>query len=261
MWCSPTAGVDMGYELTSSKSPRIVHLAKLRDSSYRREHGQFVVEGRRLISRALAAGLQPVEIFAASEVGWSETITTVAPDVLDRVSYRKRSEGELAVFPLMETGLELLEAVDDGVVLVAENIEKPGNLGAMLRTASAAGCRAMVTTESVDVHNPNTIRSSTGAVFDMPVIQTTWGLIANWASTSGFNLVGAVVEGGSPLWDINLTQPTAVIVGGEDTGLSSEATNYVDELVTIPQLTGSVDSLNVSVAVGILLFEAVRQRR
>ena len=253
----------MDYEITSPKNDRIKWLVRLRDRRHRDAEGVFVVEGSRLYERALAAGLEPIVTFVSDseiEVGVGERVR-VAPEVLDKASYRSRSQGLIAVFEKFEVSLGQLEPGPVPLLLIVENVEKPGNLGAMCRTASAAGADAMIAVgDTVDRWNPNAIRSSTGAVLTMPVVTTSWGQLETWLANSGVEVVAANPHADKTLWETDLTGPVAIAIGAEDAGLSARAEATADHLVAIPQSMKGVDSLNASVAAAVVLFEAVRQR-
>lgn len=254
---------DVAPDITSPGNERIKWLVRLRERKHRDSAGVFVVEGARLYRRALDAGLQPLMSFVTGEtdidvVGERLTVDAAA---LDKASYRDRSEGLIAVFPQMVTHLSSLDIGGVPLLLVAESVEKPGNLGAMMRTAGAAGVDALITVgESVDAHNPNAIRSSTGAIFSVPLAITDWDELIPWLTERGIRLVAADPSGGTSVWDSDLTGPVALVVGAEDQGLSPTALEHASEIVEIPQAQGPVDSLNVSVAAAVLLFEAARQR-
>lgn len=254
----------MAADITSTANERIKWLVRLQTRRHRDDEGVFVVEGRRLYQRALGAGLEPVVTFVGEGevVDAAGEVVTVGAEALDRASYREHSEGLIAVFPQRATALESVEVGESPLVLVAENVEKPGNLGAMLRTVGAAGADALITVGNVvDVHNPNAIRASTGAVFSVPLGQTDWVDLKGWLSQRGIRLVAATPDAARPHWDEDLGGAIALVVGAEDEGLGEIPLDLADAVVSIPQAEGSVDSLNVSVAAGVLLFEAVRQRR
>lgn len=253
----------MAPDITSPGNDRIKWLVRLRERRHRDAEDVFVVEGSRLYSRALGAGLTPAVTFVteAADVAAVGEVVTVDAAALDKASYRERSEGLIAVFPQMTTTLSAVEVGGSPFLLVAEDVEKPGNLGAMLRTAGAAGADALITVgESVDAHNPNTIRASTGALFSVPLAMTTWDELTPWLTARGVRVIAAAPSGGRSLWETDLTGSIALVVGSEDQGLSVTAIARADETINIPQAQSPVDSLNVSVTAGILLFEATRQR-
>lgn len=238
-------------------------MTRLRDRRHRDAEGVFVVEGERLYRRALEAGLVPEITFLADQMV-VETVgkeLTVDPRALDKASYRRESQGVIGVFPQLDTSLNRLHLAESPLILIAENVEKPGNLGAMLRTAAAAGAEALITVgEALDAHNPNVVRASTGALFTVPLAMSNWDELAPWLEANDIRLVCAAPDASEPVWEAHLTGPLALAVGAEDWGLSDRALALADRTVLIPQDTGIVDSLNVSVAAAILLFEARRQR-
>jgi TrmH family RNA methyltransferase len=250
-------------DITSPANERIKWLVRLRDRRARDQEGVFVVEGGRLYARAIESGLTPIVTFVADQahvVTTGETVT-VDPSALDRASYRQQSEGVIAVFPQLDTSLGSLPSTGEPLVLVAEDVEKPGNLGAMLRSAAAAGADALITVGTgVDPHNPNVVRASTGALFDVPLAVSDWDDLEDWLTRSRIRTVCASPDATDVIWDADLTGPLALVVGSEDEGLSSRALARADQVVLIPQVNAAVDSLNVSVAAAILLFEATRQR-
>jgi TrmH family RNA methyltransferase len=254
----------MGYDITSPGNDRIKRLVRLGQRRHRDAEGVFVVEGERLYRRALAAGLTPelTLVDGRTVIDTTGPTLTVEPALLDKVSYRQRSQGLVAIFPQLETGLHTFADPSDPLLLVTENIEKPGNLGAMLRTAAAAGVTGLVTVGgTVDPHNPNVVRSSTGALFTVPLAVSDWGEFETWARARGIRVIGAAPCAPTPVWDTDLTGGVAVVIGSEGLGLSERAAALADALTAIPQAKDRVDSLNVSVAGAVILFEAVRQRR
>jgi RNA methyltransferase, TrmH family len=253
----------MAPDITSPANERIKWLVRLRERRHREAENVFVVEGARLYARALEAGLVPLVTFVTEGVGadLAGEVWTVDPPALDRASYRQRSEGLIAVFPDFPRSLGTVDVAATPLLLVAESIEKPGNLGAMLRTAGAAGVDALITVgRGVDASSPNTIRASTGAFFTVPLAITDWGELTPWLTERGISVVAATPTGSRSLWGADLTGPLAIVVGAEDRGLGETALALADETVHIPQTPGPVDSLNVSVAAAVLLFEARRQR-
>jgi TrmH family RNA methyltransferase len=252
----------VSYDIGSPGNERIKWLVRLRERKTRDDERLFVVEGDRLYERALKAGLRPTLTFVSGDFETSGVTVTVAPDVLDKASYRNRSQGIIGVFQQFTTDLGSIEPSANPLLLIAEGIEKPGNLGAMMRTAAAAGADAVVTVGgTVDPFNPNVIRSSTGAVFTLPVAVSSWEETAPWIEERRIGVVGASPAGDVTLWDADLGGPVAIVVGAEDAGLSEQAAAVARELVAIPQTGRGVDSLNASVAAAVLLFETVRQRR
>jgi len=225
----------------------------LRKSRARRRAGLFIAEGPREVERVRAAGLRiQATYFAPELIAWDDG-DEVSVRVLEKMAYRAEPEGVLAVVEIPQRALPDTPSL----LLVAVGIEKPGNLGAMARTADAAGADALVVAEAeADVWNPNAIRASTGAVFTLPVVEATRETIGQLPVSK----VAAVVDAPTTYTDADLTQPTALVVGAEDEGLDAAWREACDVQVAIPMHARSVDSLNAATTAAILLFEAVRQR-
>lgn len=251
------------YDISSQTNEKIKKLVHLRERKHRDADGVFVVEGERLFSRAISAGLVPREVYydpervdASSYAG----ALTASPQALSRASYRSRSEGLIAVFPQMGLSVDFLQLPTDPLVFLAEGIEKPGNLGAMLRTADAVRADAFVAVDShIDPFNPNAVRASTGALFSVPLAVTEFAVAADWLRQSGVVLVAASPDAELDIWSADMTGPIALLIGSEADGLSAQAIEVAHRLVRIP-MDGAADSLNSSVAFAVLAFEAVRQR-
>jgi TrmH family RNA methyltransferase len=239
--------------ISSVDNPRVKDVLRLRKARERRRTGLFVAEGRREVERARAAGLNVVATyFAPTLLTWGEG-DEVSERVLAKMSYRAEPEGVLAVVEAPQ------RAIPSGgtLYLVAVGIEKPGNLGAMARSAEAAGADALLVADAeADPWNPNAIRASTGAVFTLPVVETTLDEI----EALGPRIVAAVVGAPTAYTQTDLTQPTALVVGAEDVGLDERWRAAAEEHVAIPLRGRTTDSLNAATAAAILLFEAVRQR-
>ena len=239
--------------ITSVDNPRVKEVLRLRKSRERRERGLFVAEGPREVQRARDAGLRiQATYFAPKLLDWDEG-DEVDERVLRKMSYRAEPEGVLAVVEIPQ------RAVPEGasLLLVAVGIENPGNLGAMARTADAAGADALLVAEArSDPWNPNAIRASTGAVFTLPVVDVTADDVAGLLLAK----VAAALGAREKHTDGDYTQPTAFLVGAEDEGLPQRYLDMADLTVAIPMHARSADSLNAGAAAAVLLFEAVRQR-
>jgi TrmH family RNA methyltransferase len=241
--------------ITSPDNPRIKDALRLRKSRERRRAGLFLAEGPREVERAIAAGLTVRELYFAPELlpAWSHGGDEVSTRVLAKMSYRAEPEGVLAVVEIprreVPRGATLL--------LVAVGIEKPGNLGAMARTADAAGAAALLVADAnADPWNPNAIRASTGAVFTLPIVELTLDEIDALPQQK----VAAVLGASLPHTDADLTRDTAFLIGAEDAGLDETWRAIADTEVEIPMRGTLADSLNASTAAAVLLFEALRQR-
>jgi len=239
--------------ITSPDNPRVKDVLRLRKSRERRRLGLFIAEGPREVERARGAGLRIVETYFAPELlSWDEG-EEVTPRVLAKMAYRADPEGVLAVVEIPQRSLP----ADPTLILVAVGIEKPGNLGAMARTADAAGADGLLVADAnADPWNPNAIRASTGAVFTLPVVEATKDDVARLPTRKVAAVLGARTSHSAE----DYTQPTAFLIGAEDEGLGAEWQELADARVEIPMRGAAADSLNASAAAAVLLFEAVRQR-
>ncbi|HEX6145781.1 MAG TPA: TrmH family RNA methyltransferase [Acidimicrobiia bacterium] len=253
-------------EISSASNPRIKRLIGLRDRRHRDRESVFLVEGAKELARATAAGHRPLEVYfdpgrydrsphpAALEV-------TVAASALDRASYRGRSQGVIAVFAQFDVTLDHLEPGPEPLVLLAEAVEKPGNLGALLRIADAVGADALISADpSIDPFSPNVVRASTGALFTVPLAVSDLAPAVDWLRRHEVRIVAADPDSSLDVWSADLTGPLALMVGSEHHGLSASARAAAGISVAIPMFGGS-DSLNVSVAMALVAYEALRQRR
>lgn len=254
-------------DITSLQNPRIKHLVRLREHKRQRlADGLFTVEGFDELKIAVDSGFRPVSIITAPDLALG-TLTvdaqeklTVSRDVFQKISYRENPDGWLGVFSIPHLGLEDLKLSENPFLLIAESIEKPGNLGAMLRTADAAGVDAVIVCDPrVDLWNPNVVRASRGALFTLPAFTMETGPLLEWLRVRKIRILAAAPKGESVYTEVDLKGPTAVVFGTEDTGLSEFWLRNADECVTIP-MKGRVNSLNVSIAAGLFTYEAVRQR-
>lgn len=266
--------------ITSEANPRIKHVLKLRTHRQRRKTGLFIAEGLREVTRAAQAGLVCREVFwcealmagkakrqaVADQLAGKAALFEVGEKVFRKAAYVREPEGVLAVFEQPRFTLESLPSVDDSTLyLVAVGIEKPGNLGAMVRTAEAAGCAAVLVADAVvDVFNPNAIRASTGAVFSLPVVAGRREEIVSYLSRHAVRCLAAMVGAKISYRQANWSRPLAVVIGPEDRGLEDAwqqaAQNTGGAAITIPMQGRLVDSLNASNAAAILLFHAAGVR-
>ena len=254
-------------DITSLQNPRVKHLVRLRDEKrQRREDGLMLVEGYDEIQLALSAGHQPRTILSAPELTSRQIhvpdaeIITVNRPVFEKISYRENPDGWLAVFPIPRASLDSLKLSEASLVIVAESVEKPGNLGAILRTADAAHADALlVCNPRVDLWNPNVVRASRGAVFSVPTVECDNESALEWLKRHEIRLLAATPSATKTYSDVDLTKPVAIAVGTEDEGLTDFWMSNADVKVKIPMM-GKVNSLNVSVSTALILYEAVRQR-
>lgn len=243
-----------------------------RKSRNRRRDGIFVLEGLRELQLALSGGYQPEKLYFCPEILDESVLNDIpgledcsraslSPDVYRHLAYRGKTEGVIA---LMRTGDHRLQNLvwkrKNPLILVAEAPEKPGNIGALLRTADAAGLDAVLIADlKGDLYNPNIIRSSVGCLFTVPVAIGDSAKILDFLKTSDFQVLGAALGASIPYHKADYTRATAIVVGTEATGLTSVWKEGADQLIEIP-MGGVIDSMNVSVAAAILIFEGLRQR-
>ncbi|MCC6723997.1 MAG: RNA methyltransferase [Saprospiraceae bacterium] len=262
-------------QITSPQNPYIKNIAvlgaKARD---RREQGLFVAEGLREVEFALRSGYEAEALlfeeaitpFSVVEklvknaaVPPRELIGTNAM-VFEKIAYRTGVPNVVAVLKMKTPSLADLRLSPTPLLLIMESVEKPGNLGAMLRTADAAGVDAVLVCDPhTDVFNPNAIRASLGAIFTVPVVACTSEEAIAFLRSKQIKIMATWLEAAKPLYEANLRQPLAFVLGTEATGISKHWVEQSDERLIIP-MTGQVDSLNVSASAAIVLFEAVRQR-
>ena len=261
--------------ISSLANPKVKTAVKLRQRSHRDELGLMLVEGYREIKRALDQGYRPTQLFHCGELflkgtnepalieqaraAGAEILACSAPVFL-KMAYRERPEGLLAVGPQPRRALADLVLPPRALLLVAEHIEKPGNLGTMLRTSDAAGVDALVVCDRcTDINNPNVVRASIGTLFTVPIAEASSAETLAWLKSKGIRSLAASPHAAKNYTEVDMTKPIAVVVGAEQFGLSDAWMTRADELVRIPML-GQADSLNVAAAATILLYEVVRQR-
>ena len=239
--------------ITSVDNPRVKDVVRLRRGRERRRAGLFVAEGRREVERAAAAGLTIVATyFAPTLIEWPDG-EEVSERVLEKMAYRAEPEGVLAVVQAPRRELPR----DGTLFLAAVGIEKPGNLGALARTAAAAGVDALLVAEAqADPWNPNAIRASTGAVFALAIVEATLDEVRALPA----ELLATAPDAPTAYTDADLTSPLTVAVGSEDDGLPRAWLEAADRRIAIPLAPTAVDSLNAATAAAIVLFEARRQR-
>lgn len=258
--------------LTSAQNPKIKELVSLYERSrLRREKGLFVVEGLREIGHCVRAGYRPRAVFApegvtpgdiapgdwTGDAGWF----TVTEEIFSKIAYRDAAAGAIAEFHAREHSLESLSVRKDPLILVLESVEKPGNIGAVLRTADASDADAVIICDpKCDLYNPNTIRSSIGAVFTRQVAVCSTEEAISWLKDRKIQILTAQLQDSDWYYDCDMTAGTAIVMGSEDKGLGQQWRLAADRHIRIPML-GEMDSLNVSVSAAILAFEAVRQRK
>ena len=277
-------------KITSPQNPKIKNLLLLQEKSRaRKEQGLFVVEGRREIEHCVEAGYRIHTLFVCNEIAESflsagvgqnffehfsgekvlvregendsANIIEITPELYRKVAYRESTEGVIAEVEYKVLSLEDLRLPEKPLIVVLEAVEKPGNLGAVLRSADAAGADAVIICDPLtDLYNPNLIRASIGAIFTVPTVAASSDDVIDFLKSRGIAILTAQLQDSSLYYDTDMTRGTAIVMGTESTGLTDKWRRAADAHIRIPML-GRLDSLNVSVSAAILLFEAVRQRQ
>jgi len=265
--------------ISSPHNAIIRHAEQLqRKSKSRKKEGLFIIEGKREIQLAIAGGFDLQTILVNGDILYndpdftkdqvkrdlglkdSEEIIAVSQEVYEKLAYRSGTEGCIAFAKAKKNHIKSLQLSENPLILIAESPEKPGNVGALLRTADAAGIDAVVIVDPIsDLYNPNVIRSSVGCVFTVPTVTATATECVDFLQSNGIDLYAATLQTSERYDLINFKKPAAIAVGTEATGLSQELRNAATANIIIP-MSGAIDSMNVSVSAAILLFEAKRQR-
>jgi TrmH family RNA methyltransferase len=271
---APT-GAPSKRAVTSTTNPGVKQVVKLRSARTRRETQRFIVEGYREIRRAIEGDVDIDELWICPELYLGEhesqlvekaarrgaTVIEVSKEPFEKMSYRDRPEGLLAVCRQFDTALERIQLTTTPLLLVVESIEKPGNLGTMIRTSAAAGVDGVVVTDpATDVFNPNVVRSSIGTCFLIPLAVCTTQEAITWLGDHHVTVVAATPGADETLWKAPMSDRAAIVIGSEQYGLSKEWLDAAGHRVTIPMPGGAIDSLNAAASAAVLLFEAVRQR-
>lgn len=259
--------------IRSNTNSTIKEVFNLKKASVRKERGEILIDGRREILAAVAAGWSLNRFFYCADLvgdnsdrdvrslgSVARETDEVSEAVFRKICYKENPDGFLAVAARREAFLSDLVLSAQPLLIVLEGVEKPGNLGAILRTAYAAGVEAIIINDSqTDIFNPNVIRASEGEIFRLPVIKAEKKETVSWLEQHKIKMAAAATTGGKSYASLNLKSPVALIFGSEAKGLSDFWLSRADELVKIPMRPG-LDSLNVSVAAAIIMFEALRQR-
>ena len=253
-------------KITSTQNPKVKRLAALQQkSAERRREGVFVVEGRRELEHCIEAGYEVESIFVCSDIvpdnlPPAAQTYDVSTRVYERIAYRGSTEGIVAIVYAKQLTLNDLKLGDKPFVVVLESVEKPGNLGAVLRSADAAGVDAVIVCDPLtDLYNPNLIRSSIGAIFTVPCLACTSEECIHFLKERGIQILTAQLQDSRLYYDVDMRRPTAIVMGTEATGLTQQWRLAADAHIRIPML-GRLHSLNVSVSAAVLMYEAVRQR-
>jgi TrmH family RNA methyltransferase len=262
-------------QISSTANPRIKAAAKLRDRKGRNEQGRIIIDGVREIQRALAGGVKILELYCFPELchdaehqaslqqaqAARAMLIEVTPPVMEKLAYGDRVEGLVAVAEPPQRTLNDLHLSADALIAVVEGVEKPGNLGAILRTADAAGVAALIVADGgTDLYNPNAIRASLGAIFTVPVCSAASAATVDWLRQGGFQVLAARVDGSTDYTAADYRGRTAIVLGSEADGLTPLWDSEGITAIRLP-MRGQVDSLNLSATAAVLFYEALRQRR
>ena len=260
----------MHFTITSTHNPKIKNLLALEKPRERRKQGLFVVEGRNEVRLAREAGYKMGNLFFCDELITGEELKTlsdgetllipVSREVFEKVAIRENSGGVLAVAEQKTHRLDALRLSANPLLLVLESVEKPGNLGAILRTADAAALDAVIICDpATDFYNPNVIRSSVGCIFTNQVASATTAEALAWLKHHRITPYSTYLKASRSYHSVDYTVPCAIVMGTESTGLSETWTTAEQNPIIIP-MQGKVDSMNVSTAAAVIIFEARRQR-
>ena len=260
----------MHFTITSTQNPKVKNLLALEKPRERRKQCLFVIEGKKEIGMALQAGYKVGNLFFCEEIISKEELqpfvtsntllVPVSREVFEKIAVRENSGGVLAIAEQKTHRLEDVRLSDNPLLLILESVEKPGNLGAILRTADAAGVDAVIICDpQTDFYNPNVIRSSVGCVFTKQIASATSEETITWLRSKNVSIFCTYLKASKPYHVVDYKKPSAIVMGTEATGLSPLWTGAADANIIIP-MQGVVDSMNVSTAAAVVVFEAKRQR-
>lgn len=260
----------MHFTITSTQNPKVKNLLALEKPRERRKQCLFVIEGKKEITMALEAGYKIGNLFFCDELisreeleslGTSDKLLVpVSKEVFDKIAVRENSGGVLAVAEQKTHRLEEIKLSSNPLLLILESVEKPGNLGAILRTADASGVDAVIICDpQTDFYNPNVIRSSIGCVFTKQIASASSTETIEWLKAKKISIYCTYLKASQSYHLIDYTKSSAIVMGTESTGLSQTWVNASDANIIIP-MQGIVDSMNVSTAAAVVVFEAKRQR-
>jgi TrmH family RNA methyltransferase len=260
----------MHFTITSTQNPKVKNLLALEKPRERKKQCLFVIEGKKEIGMALEAGYKIGNLFFCEELiskdvllslGASDKLMIpVSKEVFDKIAVRENSGGVLAVAEQKTHRLQELKLSHNPLILILESVEKPGNLGAILRTSDAAGVDAVIICDpQTDFYNSNVIRSSIGCIFTKQTASATSEDTLTWLKENGINIYCTYLKASQPYHQIDYKAPCAIVMGTESTGLSDAWVKASTANIIIP-MQGAIDSMNVSTAAAVVIFEARRQR-
>lgn len=253
--------------ITSKTNPRIKNIVRLQKASERQEQNLIIIEGQREIERAQKCGFEIDQLYVCPTLLREPLSITanfteeVNEEVFDKIAYREGSDGLLALARPKYKSLAEFKPKKDALVIVLETVEKPGNLGAVMRTADAAGIDAVIVADPrTDIFNPNAIRASIGCIFSVPVYACSSEECIKWLKDNHITIYCTYLKASIDYLEADFRGASAIVMGTESTGISDAWVEAADQNIIIP-MNGIADSLNVSVTTAIVTFEAIRQRR
>jgi len=255
--------------ITSTQNPKIKEIIKLRKANKRKKEDLIVIEGQKEVSLALEAGIVIDNLYFSEELAKDkklagidkEKIINVEKNVFEKISLRDNPDGFLVLARAKYLELEKIKLSKNPLVVILESVEKPGNLGAILRTADATQVDAVIITDSrTDIYNPNVIRASLGTVFTNNIVICDTEECLAWLKKNKIKSLATTPDAKKIYTDIDYTSPSAIVIGTEHDGLSDKWLDAVDQKIKI-SMKGKIDSLNASVSTAVVLFEIVRQRK
>ncbi|MFA7088019.1 MAG: RNA methyltransferase [Patescibacteria group bacterium] len=258
--------------ISSSNNQLLKDIVKLRKASERKKRGLIIIDGAREIASAAKSGIIIESLFYCSDFVKNgecgdffglaeEKIIELTKDGFEKISCKENPDGFLAVAQPRKLLLKDIDLGSTPLLIILEGVEKPGNLGAIIRTAYAAGATAVIVNDSqTDIYNPNVIRASEGLIFMEPVVSASFDETKKWLKTNKIRSFGAATSAKKEYDNVSFIKPTAIVLGSEADGLSEEWLKGSDSLIKIPMKKG-IDSLNVSVSAAVIVFEALRQRK
>lgn len=262
-------------EISSLNNPKIKNIAKLiKNSSERQASKIIIVDGLREISEAFKAGWKIKEFFCCLDliknnnknevkkiIPFSEDVYELSKKAFEKISYKKNPDGCLAVFSYQENNLKNIELKKNPIILILESVEKPGNLGGIIRTAYAGGVDLIILNDQkTDLYSPNVIRSSTGFIFSMPIVLASISETIKYLNNKKIDIFATSISAKDNHFQVDFKKGGAIVFGTEAFGLSDKWLKAKVRKIRIPMIAG-VDSLNVSVSVGIIVYEVIRQKK
>ncbi len=260
----------MHFQITSTQNPKVKSLLALEKPRERKRQQLFVIEGIKEIEMALAADYKIGNLFFCEDIisvnqlpkklTDDKLLIPVSKEVFDKIAVRENSGGAIAVAEMKPNQLDQIKLKANPLVLIIESVEKPGNLGALLRTADAAGVDAVICCDTqTDFYNPNVIRSSIGCIFTNQIASASSEQTIEWLKRNNIKIFCTYLQAAKPYHQVDFTQPSAIVMGTEATGISEVWVKNSDANIIIP-MQGVIDSMNVSTAAAVVIFEARRQR-